>query len=385
MPLDTSQPVDEEFAAAFGQSLGGLLDVGKWPEGGDLAALYPRLRDQVSESALMQQRSRKPIRDTIFPRLRSVYRITAEQVRDIQTGLLFNGGAECCDGTVQHHDSLVLGVTQIGFSLVRYQGSHGRWVQRLYRRDLTERFADPAAEALALLKRRSQRESDIEESRDRLARLARRGLMDYAERAALCRLSTAVWKIGQGYPVPDSLLMPTSPELVREGIAVMRDLLLRHRKFVFVASETADRLALHIGDALEPGEFAILCTLEKDLSDTKLQHLAASRYGHREETRLIEEFVREARSQLVKGVYRAAEHAPPHVFYAHAEHDSEAGALAIADSVLQPLRGFPMLIDLADLVCRHAFDGASFQGTLRNAYAATGEPTRFLGERETRS
>ena len=57
----------------------------------------------------------------------------------------------------------------------------------------------------------------------------------------------------------------------------------------------------------------------------------------------------------------------------------------MADSVLQPHRGFPMLIDLADLVCRTTFDGGSFVGLVHSAYAAAGAPVRYLGERETRS
>ena len=44
-----------------------------------------------------------------------------------------------------------------------------------------------------------------------------------------------------------------------------------------------------------------------------------------------------------------------------------------------------MLIDLADTVCGNVFDGASFRGSVHDAYAAAGEPTRYLGERETRA
>lgn len=378
-------PTDQEFQQAFGEPLSGLLNITGWQQGGDLASLYARLHEHVSEATELQRRSRRYVREAVFPSLKGVYKLTPEQVEECQAGLLFNGATEACDGTVLHHDSLVLTVTQIGFSLVAYQGSHGKWVQRLYRRDLTERITDPRAEADELLRRRARREADIEEPRDRLARLARRGLMDYAERAALGRLSTAIWRMGHGEPIPSNLLIPASPELVRESISVMRELFLQHRKFVFVTSESADRLALHIGDALEPLEFAIIGDLEVELSDNRLAAIAGSQYGHAEENRLISQFIAEARSQLVCGVYRVAEHAPPHIFRAHKDHACEAAAIAMADSALQPLRGFPMLIDLADLVCRHTFDSASFTGTLRDAYGACGEPARYMGERETRS
>lgn len=95
--------------------------------------------------------------------------------------------------------------------------------------------------------------------------------------------------------------------------------------------------------------------------------------------------MQEVGSEVVTGVYRAGLHAPARVFYTHKDFACEAVALAIADSVLQPYRGFPMLIDLADIVCGNTFDQASFRGSVQNAYAQAGEPMRYLGERETRS
>jgi len=160
---------------------------------------------------------------------------------------------------------------------------------------------------------------------------------------------------------------------------------LEHRRVLFVTSDPVNRLALHVGNALHPFEFALIGTLEDQLTDAKLQRFSDARYGHQEETRLVDTFARKVRSEVVYGVYRAGEHAPARLFYAHRDHAHEAAAIAIADSALQPLRGFPMLIDLADLICRTSFDSASFQGTVRDAYAAAGEPARYLGERETRS
>ena len=40
--------------------------------------------------------------------------------------------------------------------------------------------------------------------------------------------------------------------------------------------------------------------------------------------------------------------APPQLFYAHEDHADIAALVALADSVLQEQRGFPLLIDLAD-------------------------------------
>ena len=58
--------------------------------------------------------------------------------------------------------------------------------------------------------------------------------------------------------------------------------------------------------------------------------------------------------------------------------------IALADSVLQPHRGFPALIDLADKVCAITFGPESLAAPLQLAYTRAGAPLRYLSERVTR-
>jgi hypothetical protein len=397
MPEETDpQNTTDEFAAALGEPMEQVLDLNTWHAGADLARLYAALNQAVAESVEQEKRTRDPIRAAIIPRLRDgsdrtapenagLYRVTPEEIAEIHCGLLFNGATEACDGTVAAHDSLLLSIVQIGFALVAYQGSQGTWVQRLYRRDLRARYPDPVQEAMELLKRRGLRGADnVEEPNDPLSRLIRRTLMEYAERAALADLSTARWRMGHGNPVPTSMLLVTgggTKALLQSGMEVLRRLLLQHRRFVYITSEASDRLLLTLGNALHPLEFAIVGTLADQFERLKI---IQSRQAGAERAEVVA-FMQEVGPEVVTGVYRAGEHAPPHVFYAHKDYACEAAALAIADSVLQPYRGFPMLIDLADILCGNAFDQASFTGTVQNAYAQAGEPTRYMNERDTRS
>jgi hypothetical protein len=389
------QAPNDEFTQAFGEPLKRVLDMNTWRAGTDLAVLYDSMREVVAKSVEQERRVADPIRNLLFPRLRAgtdsyaptsagVYQLLPEQIADVHCGLLFNGATECCDGTMAFHDSLLLSVVQIGLALVAYQGGQNTWVQRLYRRDLHEHLADPMKEAMALLDRRSKRATGAEEEeapRDNLSRLMRRALMEYAERAALAYLSTSLWRMGHGSPVPVNLLVPTAPDLVRASHEAMRKLILDHRRFVYVVSEPADRLLLTIGNALHPLEFAIVETLSRQFDRLRLNESHPGRNDRKE----VGAFMDEVGPQVVIGVYRAAAHAPARMFYAHRDFACEAAALAIADSALQPFRGFPMLIDLADIVAGNTFDQASFHGSLQDAYAAAGDPTRYLGERETRS
>ena len=88
--------------------------------------------------------------------------------------------------------------------------------------------------------------------------------------------------------------------------------------------------------------------------------------------------------QIVIGLYRASAQAPVRLFYAHRDCAHLAALIVIADSVLQEHRGFPMLIDLADMVCHSTFGSATFNTMIQQAYAEAGTPFRYLGERETR-
>ncbi len=395
----SERPNQDNFCAAFGEPIERVLDVNTWRMGADIAEFYDRMREEVAESIAQARRTREPIRNLVFPRLRErtdakrpkaagLYRIIPEEIALVHRGLLFNGGVEACDGTDVAHDSLLLSAIQIGFALVAYQGNAGTWVQRLYRRDLRVRFDDPMEEALALLERRSRPVDRGEEEPDASpSRIVRRALREYAERAALTELSTAGWRIGHGNPIASSLLVASTPDIVRAGVETMRKLILGHRRFLFVVSETTNHGLLSIGNALYPNEFVVVGTMIDSpyFTDKRLTELARTQSGHPVESKLIQDFLKEVRTEIVVGAYRAGPHAPPRVFYAHKDFACEAAAIAIADSVLQPHRSFPMLIDLADLVCRTTFDGASFHGSLYDAYAAAGEPTRYLGERETRS
>ena len=395
------QSTENQMEEVLGEPLDGLLDIRSWRQGHDLNGLYERLEAEVAACAEQKERTRNPLRRLIHERLQEMaghgtspkntglFHVTPADLAYVHRSLLFNGAAECCDGTVVAHDGLLLTVAQIGVSLVRYQGASGTWMQRMYRRDVRQSFADPTEEALALLQARGMRHesADATESHDETSKLMRRGLMEYAERAALLHHSQAAWRMGHGHPIPLTLLMLTAPALFDASLTTLRTLLLEHKKWVYVPSAPADRLARTIGDVLCPLEYAIIGTVEDTLEE-RVKRLTENQptQGTSQKTKRakLQAFFDEALPQIVYGVYRAGPYAPAQMFYAHRDFAHPAAALALADSVMQPLRGFPMLIDIADLTCRSAFDASCFAGSVSGAYAKAGYPVQYLGERETR-
>ena len=291
---------------------------------------------------------------------------------------------EACDGASVVHDTLPITIAQIGVCQVSYHGEQGAWAHRLFRRDLRVGGLDPVDEALELLERRQRRSGSDEKSRrDALSDLARRGIMTYAERAVLLHKSIAEWRMGHGNPAAYELLTGSGmARLVDASLDLLSDLVLRHQKFIFVPSDFGNRMLLTIANALRPLEYAIIDTQQEYIEQLEQRGHYTGEWA-RLRSRL-QEFAADVGSKIVVGAYRASALAPPRVFYAHIDHAHTAAQIAMADSTLHEHRGFPMLIDLADLVCRGTFDPGAFMGLAQSVYVHAGEPFRYLGERQTR-
>jgi hypothetical protein len=380
-----------EFESAHGESFSNVLNLDTWMQGEDLLAVYGRLEQEVADALAQETDMRKAIREQVFswlgsapgaPRNAGVYQARPEHLAHIHRGLLFNGGVEACDGTNVVHDTLPLTITQIGVCLVSYNGQQGAWAHRLFRRDLRARMSDPVEEVMEVLERREKREGQALGG-EQMSELARRGIMTYAERAILRDRSQAQWRMGHGSPMPYELLTGLWASKI-ERISVSIELIkwyANYKRFVFVPSAPRQRHWLMIGNALKPLEFAIVQTLEPEIERM------IETGGYRNESGVrgaMETLCREIAPKIVVGLYRVWEGAPPYLFYAHVDEAEMAAHIAMADSVLQEHRGFPMLIDLADTVCRSTFGADTFTTSVQLAYTDAGEPFRYLGERETR-
>jgi len=394
LPPEAGQPVPagtdaDEFRTSFGETLDEALDLRTWHRGEDLANLYGRLEQEIADAVKQEDELRQRVRTVVFPRLEvrpgapkgaGVYRAEISSIEKTHRGLLFNGQVEACDGTSVPFDSLPITIVQIGVCTVSYRGDQGSWVHRLYRRDLRLGGTDPVAETLDVLEQRQKRSGyDGTSRKDKLSELARRGVMTFAERSVLMNMCQAPWRMGHGNPTPYELLTGAGMKELLDKSLPLLIALVEHGRFVFVPSSPADRLSLTIGNALHFPEYAVIDTLE----DSILRLADQGKYwpGYDERVR---RFGHEQGKQIVKGVFRASEMGPPQMFYAHIDHVHEAALIALADSVLQDVRGFPMLIDLADMLCRTTFGRETLAAPTQSAYADAGEPFRYVTERQSR-
>lgn len=405
LPVSSPVPVSAmAFEEYFGEPLLKTLDLDSWRQGADMVREYARIQREVEEAVEFEGVQERRVRDEVFPRIAFAKgappeagfydKLTTDDIAAVHTNLLFNGGVACCDGTVQLHDTLALTVHQIGVCLVAYTGNQGSWSTRLYRRDLREEKPDPVETLNALIERRAHRAGlNQPDRRDGLSELAQRSVMSFAEAKVLLDHTNTVWRLGHGSPAPYQLLAGAgNPDVAIESIKVLRQLIEKHQKFVYVSSESGDRDYLQFGQALRPLEYLIIGTLKERIED----FVAVSHFGGKptvdarwdgellKPAEWVLKFQNEVASKVLVGVYRASAIAPPQVFYAHRDHFELAAAIAIADSVLLPDRGFPMLIDLADRACKSVYGGGSLRELVDAAYARCGAGVRYASERINR-
>jgi hypothetical protein len=407
LPVSRPAPVTADaFEEYFGESLQRTLDLGSWRQGVDLVREYARIQEEVERAVAFESVQESRVRERVFPHIgfadgapleAGFYdKLTLDNIAAVHSGLLFNGGVACCDGTVQLHDTLALTIHQIGVCLVAYSGNQGSWSTRLFRRDLREDKGDPVEVMHALLERRSRRAGlNQPDRRDGLSELAQRAVMSYAEVVVLLEKPepNSIWRLGHGSPAPYQLLAGVgNPDMAIESIKLLRRMIEGHKKFVYVSSESGDRDYLQFGQALRPLEYLILGTLDERIEEfVKGVHFGGkptvdAKWDGELLTpeQWVLKFQNEVASQVLVGVYRASALAPPQVFYAHREHFELAVAIAIADSVLLPDRGFPMLIDLADRACKSVYGGGSLRDMTDAAYARCGAGVRYTSERTNR-
>lgn len=234
----------------------------------------------------------------------------------------------------------------------------------------------------ALMKRRGRGglgQPDKTRKEGRISELLGRGLMTYAERVVLADHADTPWRMGHGTIAPYELLTGSGSMAPLDAAMAAMHRLVEHGRFVFVPSADGDRLLLTLGMALRPLEYAIV----HDDRD-RMSIIVGNGHYSREYADKAKAFANSVGPEIVVGVYRTYADVPAQVFYAHRDLAHEAAIIAMADSVLQSHRGFPTLIDVADIACKTYTGMDAFTPAVQAGYSRSGSPLLFLPERDTR-
>jgi hypothetical protein len=379
------------------------LDIDSWASGLDLSALEDRMEQEIALAVRNEEELMPRIRERLkrdlpntpgAPRDAGLHRASPKMIREACELVLFNGLVEACDDTRAVIDTLPITIINIGIAMTTYaeQGNGSTFGQRLYRHEIRQRSRDPERDLEDFIARRQRRDIAGYEGEDLISSsdMMSRALMSYAERALLAFKSDRPWRMGHGNPFSYEVFTGAGhPEIPVRGAAVLTELFGVHKQAVFVPSDLADRGPKTIAAALRPGEYAILfnCSDQINRYLAKGTESAYNRQsGAYRQARLALENLRDdVARNVILGIYKAAALSPGHIFYAHAEHAHQAALIALADSALRENRGFPNLIDLADTMCRSAFDNSSLTANVHAALARANTPFAFLSERSSRT
>ncbi|MEN0072542.1 MAG: hypothetical protein AAGC63_16305 [Propionicimonas sp.] len=349
------------YEDATGERIEDTLDIDSWDPAQRIAEQFDRLQAEIVDAQVREMETRRNIREHAFPLIASregapsdagVHEIELLDLRRVQQFVLFSGHVQAVDGASVSYQTLPMTIFQTAIALATYLGEHGTWGHRVFQKDVKVSGRTALDRTLNLL---AQRKAAQDEDESGVSDMLRRGLMANAELAVMARKAHATWRMGHGHPLPKELLTGAGmPELIELSVPLFRELLLGHKRFVYIPRGTNDRLLQTIGDALLPLEYAIV----DDLDAYMVRVIEQGHYGtgrFQQAKRMLDEFQDEARGKLVSGVFRVSPHSPSQVFYAHADHASEAAIVAMADAVLVEARGYPMLLDLAGGICREMF------------------------------
>jgi hypothetical protein len=321
---------DQEYGQSFGEDLERTLDVDTWATGLDWEGAVARLKTEIRSAVEREEALRRLVRQELLPKIgktpgapaeAGVYRTTPDEIAKIHEGLLFPGRVEAVDGTAASHDTLPLGITQIGVAIVSYGGISATFAQRVFRKEIAAKTADPVKAALEIIDRRDGRAGVGQP--DGMSELARRGIMGYAERKILIDKGAAEWRMGHGSPVPYELLTGSgSMRLLQASLEVMARL-VKFEHFVFVPSAPGERGLLTLGNALAAGEYAVVGTIER-----RIEAIVENGHYARNYQAEAKRFVRQYGPEVLYGLYCASEQSPPYLFYAHRKHVHLAARIA---------------------------------------------------------
>lgn len=397
-PAPTEDAATDEFIKA--------LKLDTWTTGQRMDTLAARLEREVETAARHEDEMAPRVLETLERSLPTaadrsvesgVYSLRVEDVVNATRNVLFNGCVEAADGTRVTVPTLPLTVYQIGICLTSYLGSGdgGALGNRFYRQDITSRNANPEAQVLDFLSRRSKRRrQDIlrsETGQDGhpmdVSDMMSRALMIYGERAMLCDRSSKPWRMGHGGPMPHELITGSGRNAMAfASVEMLRRLLIGHKRFVFVPSEISDYALVTIANALRPLQYAVIRNTW-DIIDGYMDGTSFNR-PHYHASGLydaVRDFQRDVAPKVLLCVYRASAICPGQIFYAHEDHVHEAAQIVMADSAMQEARGFPNLIDVADRLCRGFFEPGGVSAQVQAAFAKSGASFRYLAERDTRA
>lgn len=300
-------------------------------------------------SIAIQNEKRKDLRRW----LESKYQIKKED-KNLQEELkkeLFSGNVVAADGTCVECDLITGFQARIAIVTVNYKNNRTDYVTYI-----SEPFINYSKktikEQLEYMRQKGAGKAGITSSHIR-------AIMIFKEREFILNREEK-YKMVQGDILPYEL---RTGQGKLKGLNVCLDLgrrLLAEDNIVAIQTSTTRQELRWVGTALEPGEYVELYDYFHVLN-AFLEGDEYTRPAHfnEDDQKAFRNFNEDVKGKFSVGMYKVKNRA--YVFYAPKKNLDTMVNLVFADSQHQTLRGFPLLLDYADIICSRLFSASEFK------------------------
>ena len=339
-----------------------LVDLSNWTDFDTFMQDFgERLDRDVKKSIDIRRKLRKALLSN--PKIRKAIRPRKEDVEKWESLLewageeLFGGNVCGVDGTLSHYPMASGTRCRIGIVATSYRNNRIERVLYVSERELAEGSKTPFEHYNKLLEGH------------RVTNMLVRAIMLYGERQ-LALQRPEKWKFVHGQLLPYELRTGLGAYRALDVSLEMGKKLIKEKTVIGIIEDTRRLDLINAGIILERGEYMPATDLKKELEiylygdDEK--GISGAHFNPKDRTK-FEKFIENYAANIKVGIFRIGY--KPYLFHAHKDVFDEAAALIVRDSLNQPMRGFPLLIDYADEICSKVLSSGDFQKQIMSRIA----------------
>lgn len=339
-----------------------LVDLSNWTDFDTFMQDFgERLDQDIKKSIDIRRKLRKTLLSN--PKIRKTIRPRKEDVEKWESLLewageeLFGGNVCGVDGTLSHFPMASGTRCRIGIVATSYRNNRIEKVLYVSERELAEDSTTPMEHYNKLLEGH------------RITDMLIRAIMLYGERQ-LALQRQEKWKFVHGQLLPYELRTGLGAYRALDASLEMGKKLIKEKTVIGIIEDTRRLDLLNAGIILERGEYMPATDLKRELEvylygdDEK--GISGAHFNPKDRAK-FEKFIDKYAASIKVGIFRIGY--KPYLFQAHKDVFDEAAALIARDSMNQPMRGFPLLIDYADEICCKVLSSGDFQKQIMSRIA----------------
>lgn len=306
------------------------------------------LQELSSENKIIREKIREYLEDEF-----EIKTITREQLEWAEQEL-FSGNVCGVDGASSPYPMLAGIRARIGIAAISYKNRRTESVIYLSEQQVRTKDTD----VLEIIRARKTENRFI-------SHLLIGAIMLYMERKKALERDER-WVFFNGPLIPHELRRGPGQLGALDPSLKLCEQLIAKKNVVGVVAKSTHPEWESLGLALYPLEYVKLGSLKKDL----MEYLEDAHFAPHER-KLMENFIEGHGDQIDFGIYKAGTRA--YIFQTHKDCFDDAASLVMRDSLFQPIRAYPLLIDYADSVCKKVLPATDFKKMIDFKLAKVGE------------